>query len=125
MRFMLLLYGEPPAAEAVTPEVWQDVVKAHTEFTRALQEAGAYVDSAPLEPAENAKTVRLKRRERLVTDGPFAETREVLGGYYLIEAETLAEAVDWAKRLDSMADGSIEVRPVWHMAVDSPASRSS
>jgi hypothetical protein len=125
MRYMLLLYGEPAPPEAVTPEVWEHVVRSHTEFTRKLQDAGAYVDSAPLEPAENAKTVRLRRRERLVTDGPFAETREVLGGYYLIEAASLDDAVAWAHELDSMADGSIEVRPIWNIGVDSPPSRSS
>jgi hypothetical protein len=125
MRYMLLLYGEPTPPEAVTPEIWEHVVKSHTEFTRRLKEAGAYVDSAPLEPVENAKTVRLRRHERLVTDGPFAETREVLGGYYLIEAGSLDDAVAWAEQLDSMSDGSIEVRPIWQIDVDSPPPRSS
>jgi hypothetical protein len=77
-----------------------------------LREAGAYVDSNPLAPPQAARTVRIRRRERLVVDGPFAETKEVLGGYYLIEADSLGAAVDWAQRLRSNTDGSIEVRPV-------------
>src|SRR4051794_32192840 len=112
MRFMLLLYSEPVSEEAITADLWQRVVESHLAFTRSLEQAGAYVASAPLEPAENARTVQLRRRERLVVDGPFAETKETLGGYYLIEAETLDEAVAWAERFDAAADVSIEVRPL-------------
>src|SRR5436309_15776819 len=108
MRYLLLLYGAPVRPEEIPP----GELEAHIAFTRALTEAGALVASAPLAPPETARTVRLKRRERLVVDGPFAETKEVLGGYYLIEAESLDAAVDWAKRLDSDLDGSIEVRPL-------------
>ena len=125
MQFMLLLYNAPWRPEEVTPEIWQNTVRAHTEFTRKLKEADAFVSSAPLEPVENAKTVRLRRRERLVSDGPFAETKETLGGYYLIKAESLDAAVAWAHELEPVADGSIEVRPVWQIGVDSPPSRSS
>ena len=115
MRYMLLLYGEPAPPEAVTPEIWEHVVRAHTEFTRKLQDAGAYVDSAPLEPAENARTVRIRRRERLVTDGPFAETREVLGGYYIVECDDLDTALDAAAACPAAAYGTIEVRPLSDM----------
>ena len=125
MRYMLLLYNAPLQPEELTPELWQDVIRAHTEFTQKLQVAGAFVSSAPLEPVEKAKTVRLRRRERLVTDGPFAETKETLGGYYLIEADSLDAAVAWAHELEAVADGSIEVRPVLQIAVDSPPPRSS
>ena len=125
MRYMLLLYNAPLQPDELTPELWQNVIRAHTEFTQALKDSGAYVSSAPLEPVENAKTVRLRRRERLVTDGPFAETKETLGGYYLIEADSLDAAVAWAHKLEPVADGSIEVRPVWAIAVDSPPYRSS
>src|SRR4051812_101884 len=96
MRYMLLFYGEPLAEEAITPELWQNVVEAHVAFTTQLAEAEALVHSGPLEPVEHARTVRFRRREKLVTDGPFAETKEVLGGYYLIEADSLDDAVRWA-----------------------------
>ena len=108
MRYLLLLYGAPVRPEDVSPAVFE----AHRDFSRELTEAGALIDSLPLAPPEAARTVRLKRRERLVVDGPFAETKEVLGGYYLIEAESLDAAVEWAKRLRHDGEGSIEVRPV-------------
>jgi hypothetical protein len=100
-------------------------MEAHTTFHRELTEAGALVDSSPLAPPEEARTIRIARGERLVVDGPFAETKEVLGGYYLIEAESLDAAVDWAKRLRHDADGSIEVRPLLQLGVDSGPSGSS
>jgi hypothetical protein len=108
MRYLLLLYGAPVRPEEIPPGAFE----AHMDFTRELTEAGALVASAPLAPPEAAKTVRIKRRERIVVDGPFAETKEVLGGYYLIEAESLDAAVEWAKRLRSDVEGSIEVRPL-------------
>jgi hypothetical protein len=125
MRYLLLLYGEPVQPETLTPEQWQGVVEAHTTFHRELTEAGALVDSSPVAPPAEARTVRIRRGEQLVVDGPFAETKEVLGGYYLIEAESLEAAVEWARRLRHHADGSIEVRPLLQLGVDSGPSGSS
>jgi hypothetical protein len=129
VQYMLLLYGEPLPPDAFTPELWQRVVAAHTDFTNRLTDAGALVGSAPLEPVESARTVRFRRRDKLVTDGPFAETKETLGGYYLIEAESLDDAVGWASSFDSPSDGSIEVRPLLRLPaagpVDSAEPRSS
>jgi hypothetical protein len=121
VRFMLLLYGEPLPSDAFTPELWQRVVAAHTDFAARLTAADALVDSAPLQPVESARTVRFLRRERLVTDGPFAETKETLGGYYLIDAGSLDEAVAWAESFDSPSDGSIEVRPLLDLTPPAPA----
>jgi hypothetical protein len=125
MRYLLLLYGKPVRPETLTPEQWQSVMEAHTTFHRELTEAGALVDTSPLAPPAEARTIRLRRGERMVVDGPFAETKEVLGGYYLIEAESLAAAVQWAGRLRHDADGSIEVRPLLQLGVDSGPARSS
>ncbi|HEX5175233.1 MAG TPA: YciI family protein [Gaiellaceae bacterium] len=125
MRYLLLLYGEPVRPETLTPEQWQSVMEAHTTFHRELTEAGALVDTSPLAPPTEARTIRLRRGERMVVDGPFAETKEVLGGYYLIEAESLAAGVQWAGRLRHDADGSIEVRPLLQLGVDSGPARSS
>jgi hypothetical protein len=121
MRFMLLLYGEPANVEALAPEHFAEVARVHGAFTQKLKDAGAFVDSAPLLPG--AKTVRLRRRERLVIDGPFAETKEQLGGYYVIDAASFDDAVAWAHELEPIADGSIEIRRV--AAVDSAQPRSS
>jgi hypothetical protein len=123
MRYLLLLYGEPADVTNLTPEDFREVARVHGEFTAKLKAANALVDSAPLLPA--AKTVRLRRRERIVVDGPFAETKEQLGGYYLIEAASLDDAVAWAHELEPIADGAIEVRPVAEVAVDSAPSRSA
>jgi hypothetical protein len=125
MRYLLLLYGEPVRPETLTPEQWQGVAEAHTTFHRELTEAGALVDSSPLAPPTEARTIRLRRDEHVVVDGPFAETKEVLGGYYLIEAESLDAAVEWAQRLRHDGDGSIEVRPLLELGVDSGPSGSS
>jgi hypothetical protein len=125
MRYLLLLYGEPVQPETLTPEQWQGVVEAHTTFHRELTAAGALLDSSPLAPPTEARTVRVRRGERMVVDGPFAETKEVLGGYYLIEAESHDAAVEWARRLRHDADGSIEVRPLLELGVDSGPTGSS
>jgi hypothetical protein len=125
MRYLLLLYGEPVQPESLTPEQWRGVVEAHTTFHRELTEAGALVDSSPLAPPTEARTLRVRRGERLVVDGPFAETKEVLGGYYIVEAESLDAAVEWAKRLRHDADGSLEVRPLLQLDVDSGPPGSS
>ena len=109
MRYLLLLYGEPVRPEDVDPAVFQ----AHADFCRALIEAGALVDSAPLVPPEQARTVRIKRRERIVVDGPFAETKEVLGGFYLFEADGLDSALEVAARVPAARmGGAVEVRPL-------------
>ena len=105
MRYLLLLYGPRFRPEEVPPEAYE----AHLAFSRELHDAGAYVDSAPVEAA---KTVRTRGGEQFVVDGPFAQTKEILGGYYLIEAESSAAAVEWATRLRSDVDGSIEIRPL-------------
>ncbi len=125
MRYLLLLYGPPVRPENLTPEQWQGVVDAHTTFHRELREAGALIDSSPLVPPAEARTIQIRRGERLVIDGPFAETKEVLGGYYLIEADSLEAAVEWAQRLRHDSDGSIEVRPLLNLGVDSGPTRSS
>ncbi|HEY3576549.1 MAG TPA: YciI family protein [Gaiellaceae bacterium] len=125
MRYLLLLYGEPVRPETLTAEQWQGVVEAHTAFHRELTDAGALVDSSPVAPPTEARTLRIRNGEQMVVDGPFAETKEVLGGYYLIEAESLDAAVEWARRLRHDADGSIEVRPLLELGVDSGPPGSS
>ena len=116
MRYVLLIYGEestgtpdPAQAEQVMNEYW-----AYTEAVKGVTQA-----SEALEASSTATTVRVKDGERVVTDGPFAETREVLGGFYLIDVPDLDAALDWAARCPGAKYGSVEVRPV--MEFDTPA----
>ena len=115
-QYMLLICNP---AEGLTPEEAQAEHPKWVDYTQALSEAGAYVSGEALQPVAAATTVRVRGDERLVSDGPFAETKEALAGYYVIEVADLDEALDWAARIPSVTRGSVEVRPV--MAVDMPA----
>ena len=109
MKFLLLLY--------VAPEIRQDPgarasLAEWFAYGRALTEAGAHLGNNALEGVEKAKTVRVRGGETLITDGPFAETKEMLGGYYLVDLPSREEAIAWAARVPIAPRGSIEVRPV-------------
>ncbi len=112
MRYMLLIYSDeslyPKMSEADTNQLMQE----YGEFTEAVQKAGVLKESDRLHPTTAATTVRVRNRDTLTTDGPFAETKEQLGGFYMIEAKDLDEAIGWAAKIPSAADGSIEVRPI-------------
>jgi hypothetical protein len=105
MQYMLLIYVPADGSERATHEAW-------TSYTQALQDAGAMVAGDALEPGEAAQTVRVRDGETLVVDGPFAETKELLGGYYLIDVDDLDAALAWAARIPSVGFGSVEVRPI-------------
>jgi hypothetical protein len=90
-------------------------------FTRELRAAGAMVGGDQLQPVSTATTVRVRDGEQLVTDGPFAETKEQLGGYYIIDVETLDEALEWAGKIPSARTGSIEVRPIVSVRAEAQA----
>jgi len=109
MQFMLLIYGDEKAMDAAERE------KCYAQSTQLAHELHAhrrYVTAAPLHPTSTATTVRVRGGKRVVTDGPFAETHEQLGGFFLVEAEDLEEAIDIAERLPMARFGTIEVRPV-------------
>jgi hypothetical protein len=112
MQYMLLIYGEESGWQSASDEDRAAMMKEYRDFTEELQSAGAMVAGDALQPTSNATTVRVRDGEQLVTDGPFAETKEQLGGYYLIEAESLDEATAWAAKLPGSKHGSVEVRPV-------------
>ncbi len=107
MRYLLLIYEDEtlPQPNEVEMRKW-------FEYTDALQEAGLLRAGEALHPTSTATTVRVKKGETVATDGPFAETREQLGGFYLIEAGDLDEAIAWAARMPNADRGSIEVRPI-------------
>jgi hypothetical protein len=113
MRYMLLINSEESREENMSEQDGAKLMAAYGKFTTDLQEAGALVGSDRLQPTTTATTVRVRNGQTLTTDGPFAETKEQLGGYYLINAKDLDDALQWAARVPTASDGSVEVRPVW------------
>ena len=116
MRYMLLIHSDEVPEAAMTPEEEATLMAAYGEFTQALTAEGALVTADRLRPTSEAVTVRVRDGEALETDGPFAETKEQFGGYYLIDVPDLAAAKAWAARVPSAAHGSVEVRPVWELS---------
>ena len=112
MQYMLLIYGDESGWETMSDADRAKVMKDYTDYTEELRSSGAMVAGDALQPTSNATTVRVRGDEQLVTDGPFAETKEQLGGYYLIEAGSLDEATEWAAKLPGSRHGSVEIRPV-------------
>ena len=118
MKYMLLIY-EDEKRPGVSDAEWQQMMGEYMQFTKDIQTSGHYKTGAPLKPTATATCVRIRAGKRAVTDGPFAETREQLGGYYLIEARDLDDAISIAARIPSARLGTIEVRPV--MEIPAPA----
>jgi hypothetical protein len=115
MEYMLLIYDNEAERSAMSPEEGKRIYAEYGEFTKSIIASGHFKSGAPLESVKTATTVRIRNGKQLVTDGPFAETREQLGGYYLIEAKDLDEARAIAARIPGSKTGSIEVRPVAKM----------
>ncbi|HXV51936.1 MAG TPA: YciI family protein [Solirubrobacterales bacterium] len=111
MKYMLTLISEEGGWDDVTPEQMQAEMSRWEAFGKELEQAGAFIAGEGLQESATATTVRLEGDERLVTDGPFAETKEQVGGFYLLECENLDEAIAWAKKVP-LSGGGIEVRPV-------------
>jgi hypothetical protein len=112
MQYMLLIYNEPGGWESMPTEQQQAVYEAYGTFTEELRASGKLVGGDALQPISTATSIRVRDGETLTTDGPFAETKEVLGGYYLIDVDTIDEALEWAAKIPGAAYGTIEVRPV-------------
>jgi hypothetical protein len=112
MRYALLIYGEPGAGENAPPAP-EGVMDSWVDYTVALKDSGALLGAEQLQPTETATTVTVRQTgERLFTDGPFAETKEHLLGFYLVEADDLDTALEWAARMPAMRYGAVEVRAV-------------
>lgn len=112
MKYILLIYGNPAAEALLSEEQMQEVYQAHEAYGQAMQEAGVLRGGAELKPPTTATTVRFAGGRTTLVDGPFAETKEHLGGYYLIETDTLDQALAWAAKLPVVGDGAVEVRPL-------------
>ena len=112
MKYMLLIYGDEQAWGKMTEAERSKLMGEFMQFSQALTASGHYIAGSKLQPAATAKSIQVRDGKQLVTDGPFAETREQLGGYYLIEAKDLYEAIEIAARIPSSRLGTVEVRPL-------------
>lgn len=113
MQYMLLIYGNEN--NQLPPDERNKLFAEYGAFTQGIIKSGNFQAGAPLQPTSTATTVRVRDSKTLTVDGPFAETKEQLGGYYLVEAENLDQAVAIAARIPGARLGSIEVRPVMKM----------
>ena len=112
MRYLLLLYGDESQWADALPEDIQREMDAYAAFDAEITKSGAFVAGEALEATNAATTLRLRDGEPVLSDGPFAETREQLGGFYVLECRDLDEAVGWAKKVPSVGGGAVEIRPV-------------
>ena len=115
MNYLLLIYSNEVETQALGEAGLKKMSDEYMEFTKGIVQAGQFKAGDRLKPVSTASTVRVRNGKAAITDGPFAETREQLGGYYLIEAKNLDEATAIAARVPGARIGSIEVRPIWPM----------
>ena len=115
MKYLLMIYASEAQENAMPPEEMGKMMQAYGAYTEALVKAGALQAGERLRPVTDATSVRVRNGKTEVLNGPYAETREQLGGYYLIDVPDLDAALAWAARCPSSSMGTIEVRPVWAM----------
>ena len=113
MQYMLLIHADEASFAALPKHQREQALGAYSAYTEALKKAGALVDANRLQPTAAATTVRLANGKTQVLNGPYAETKEQLGGYYVIEAPDLDAAIAWAARCPGAAHGTMEIRPVF------------
>ena len=112
MKYAFLLYDDPAnAADPDSPEMAAEMQQWFA-FTEELQTAGAMLGGEALQGAETSTSVRVRNGSTVTSDGPFAETKEVLGGFYLVEADDLDAAIRWAEKIPSVGSGTVEIRPI-------------
>jgi hypothetical protein len=113
MQYMLMLYSNEAGWPALTPAQQDQAMGAYMAYTEALQKAGVLRGFGRLQPTPSATTVRVTNGKSQVLDGPYAESKEQLGGYYLIDVADLDAAISWASRCPGASHGIVEVRPLW------------
>ncbi|WP_151705379.1 YciI family protein [Nitrincola alkalilacustris] len=112
MKYLALVYYQESIINAMTEKEWHDLNQKCIQCVAGLAEAGHFIAGQALQPVETATTVRVRNGETLISDGPFAETKEQLAGFYLLEARDLNEAIQLAEKIPPAQLGSIEVRPI-------------
>jgi len=115
MQYLLMIYGNEAGMLAAPKEMVTQMSAAYGAYTEAVKKAGIYLGSNRLRPTNSASTVRVADGKTQVLDGPYAETKEQLGGYYLIDVRDLDAALSWAARCPAARYGTVEVRPIWVM----------
>ncbi len=116
MKYMLLMYAKESVAPNYTPEEQRAVFQAWQDLLKDAKASGVLLSNNGLSPTANATTVRVRDGKKLITDGPFAETHEQLGGFLLLNCKDLDEAIGWAAKVPHASYGSVEVRPLWNEA---------
>jgi hypothetical protein len=112
MRYLLLIYTQEQDEVEATSAEQEAVMEAYFAFSRQVREAGLMLSGEALQPTSTATTVRVRQGKTLTADGPFAETKEQLGGYYMLECPNLDEAIEWAAKIPGASRGSVEIRPL-------------
>lgn len=113
MKYAVLIYGKEVPADQVTPEEWGAVMAEYNAYTKMLNDAGVNTgDGEALHETTTAKSVRVRDGKTQVTDGPFAETKEALGGFYILDCQDMDQAVKYGALCPGAKDGTVEVRPV-------------
>ncbi|HMI95379.1 MAG TPA: YciI family protein [Micropepsaceae bacterium] len=115
MKYLLMVYGSEQGMRALSKETMDQTLAAYGAYSEALKKAGVLAGSNRLRPTNSASTVRVADGKTQVLDGPYAETKEQLGGYFLIDVPDLDSALAWAARCPGASHGSVEVRPIWEM----------
>ncbi len=113
MRYILLICTEETADQAMSPAEGEAQMASYMKFGEDMTKRGALLGGERLRPTSDATTVQVRNGEVLTSDGPFAETKEQIGGYYAVEAKDLDEAIEIAAKIPGASNGSIEVRPIW------------
>jgi hypothetical protein len=123
MRYLLLMYADEAVVSKYAKEDFQaaatmqtglsGLAKTWADFVQEISASGVLISNSGLAPVADATTVRVRQGKSLITDGPFAETHEQLGGYFLLECKDLDEAIRWAERIPTAKYGSVEIRPLW------------
>jgi hypothetical protein len=116
MQYLLILYSNESGWSKMTPAEQEQGMGAYAAFTEALKKAGALAGSNRLQPISAATTVRVANGKTQVLNGPYADSKEQLGGYYLIDVPDLDAAISWAARCPTASHGIVEVRPIWARA---------
>ena len=116
MKYLCLVCQEEMKLDAMPKRELDGMIAEHFAYDETLRRKGHFIVAAALQPTKTATTVRMRNGKASVTDGPFAETKEQVGGFYLLEARDLNEAIQLAAKIPSARNGCVEVRPVWELA---------